>query len=255
MKIITFIFFALLFAKISFAKNQFDFNTKAPVWHYFDKNLPEGIGNKPFVEISKTRYYYDATALRVDVTTSSAYGISNAWDRMTLLSAIQGIVNRDEPLFFLRFMTSPDDFWWNWLRNTKKWPLGNVTTLYSVDQVIYTFTNKLTGLIIYDENVPATACMAATIAGVENKIPLRYDTKSNSLYTRVTGMNLFPASSNIWLINTDGTSLFTGSGTIPGTNIASTGSAKNDVYKWGIINYLDKGLCSTNAMAIYIDIP
>ncbi|RLD09418.1 MAG: hypothetical protein DRI44_08505 [Chlamydiae bacterium] len=247
------IYLFLIVPGISYAENQFGFNTKAPVWHYFDKNLQSGAGTKPFLESSQTRYYYNATALRVNVITDSAYNISNAWDKIHLLSAIQGIVNRDEPIFFVRFMTNPDDFWWNWLRNTKKWPLGNVATLSSIDHVIYTFTNKLTGLVIYDGNVPATSDLASTIAGVENKIPLRYDPAGNSLYSRVAGMNLFPASSNIWLINQNGTSLFTGSGTIPGTNIVSTGSAKNDVYKWGVINYLDKGLCSTNVMAIYID--
>ena len=247
------LFLLLLFTGIIFAKNQFDFNTKAPTWHYFDKNLPNGIGTVPFVSISKTRYKYDATYLRVDVTTATAASISNAWDKMTLLSSIQGIVNREEPMFFVRFMTSPDDFWLDWLRNTNSWPLGNLQTLPSLDNVIYTFTNKLTGLVIYDENVPATANLAATIAGVENKIPLRYDSAGNSLYSHVVSMNLFPPSSNVWLINTDGSSLFTGSGTIPGTTIPSTGSAKNDVYKFGVINYLDKGKCSTNKMAYYID--
>ena len=243
----------LLVNKNAVAKNQFGFNTPSPVWHYFDKNLQNGAGTKPFLESSQTRYYYDAAALRVDVINDSAYNISNAWDKLHLLSAIQGIVNRDAPVFFVRFMHSQDDFWWSWLRNEKNWPLGNVTTLSSIDSVIHTFTNKLSGLVIYDENVPATSVMGSTVAGVENKIPLRYDPAGNSFYTHVTGMNLFPASSNIWLINQNGTSLFTGSGTIPGTNIASTGSAKNDVYKWGVINYLDKGLCSTNVMAIYID--
>jgi hypothetical protein len=49
--------------------------------------------------------------------------------------------------------------------------------------------------------------------------------------------------SNVWLVNPDGTSKFTGSGLIPNSKRNSTGSAKCDAYLWMKDNYIDKGLC------------
>jgi len=55
------------------------------------------------------------------------------------------------------------------------------------------------------------------------------------------------------LFKDDGSPLFTGTGTIPGTDMASTGSAKNDAYRWAAARYLKTGRCSRQWMAYYID--
>ena len=40
---------------------------------------------------------------------------------------------------------------------------------------------------------------------------------------------------------------------IPGTDIPSTGSAKNDAYRWAAARYLDTGRCSREYLAYYLD--
>ena len=68
--------------------------------------------------------------------------------------------------------------------------------------------------MVYDEKVPATSAIASTIAGVENLLPIRYDLAPGSLYLRLMQGLKIPIRHR--LINPDGTSLFTGRGTIPG---------------------------------------
>ncbi|WP_148211894.1 hypothetical protein [Thermobaculum terrenum] len=55
------------------------------------------------------------------------------------------------------------------------------------------------------------------------------------------------------LVRPDGSSLFTGSGKIPGTSVPSRGSAKCDAYLWAKIRYLDTGRCDPIELAFYLD--
>jgi len=55
------------------------------------------------------------------------------------------------------------------------------------------------------------------------------------------------------LLREDGTSLFTGSGTIPGTKLPSSGSAKCDAYLWLKAHYLDTGKVDATYAGYYID--
>jgi len=55
------------------------------------------------------------------------------------------------------------------------------------------------------------------------------------------------------LFRDDGTPVFTGKGKIPGTDQESTGSAKNDAYRWAKARYLDAGRCSKEFLAYYLD--
>jgi hypothetical protein len=55
------------------------------------------------------------------------------------------------------------------------------------------------------------------------------------------------------LVHTDGTSLFTGKGKIPGTDRSSTGSAKCDAYLWMKHFYMDTGRCNGAFGAYYLD--
>ena len=57
----------------------------------------------------------------------------------------------------------------------------------------------------------------------------------------------------LWLVNPDGTSKFTGKGLIPDLNEPSSGSAKNDAYRWAIRHYIDSGKCDARLAAYYID--
>jgi len=196
----------------------------------------------------KTIYFFDVT----DLINVNQTNVEKKWDTAHLLAAIQGIANRDKPTFFVRFMKKTDDFWWNQLRKKGEWLNGRrVVKFKKLKEVLNHFRSDFKGVVIYDPKVPATCNLASTIAGVEDRLPLRYDKSKDSIYSMIMKMNYYKDVKK--LINNDGSSMFTGKGFIPGTTVSSTGSAKNDAYLWGKINYLDKGLCSKKYMAYYID--
>lgn len=57
----------------------------------------------------------------------------------------------------------------------------------------------------------------------------------------------------VWLVGRGGSSLFTGSGVIPGTDLASSGSAKCDAYLWAKVKYLDTRRCDASQLGYYLD--
>ena len=61
------------------------------------------------------------------------------------------------------------------------------------------------------------------------------------MFALLTGKLGLPV--RLWLVNPDGTSKFTGKGLIPDLNEPSTGSAKNDAYRWAIRQFIDSGKC------------
>ncbi|MCK5852361.1 hypothetical protein KAH27_04950 [bacterium] len=194
-----------------------------------------------------------------DIVSLSSNTVNNYWDHFHVVSALQGIVNRDAPLIYIKYVINEctnknvDEYWFAKLTDTNAW-LDNINTESVTDivELVTKFKNHLNGAVVYDPNVPATSNVASTIAGVEDLLPVRYDTSPNSLYTRliIEGPQLSVIKS---LINADGSSLFTGHDIIPDTNIPSSGSAKCDAYLWMKHFYIDTGLCNTEWAAYYVD--
>ena len=181
------------------------------------------------------------------------------WDRYHTASALQGIVNRDVPVLYIKYVENDilnknvDDYWFGKITEPGAWLDSiNTETITDVVELVTKFKSYLNGAVVYDPNVPATSNVASTIAGVENLLPVRYDTSPDSLYSKliISGLKLPVVKS---LINKDGTSLFTGQGIIPETEIPSSGSAKCDAYLWMKHFYLDTGLCDTEWGAYYVD--
>lgn len=197
-------------------------------------------------------YYYDMAGLnQLDLNDPAA--ARQAWDTAHLVTSVQGIVNRDSAALFVRFMPDPDDFWWDYLRREGNWLAGReVITLASVDALLDVFQDKLKGIVVYDEAVPATSNLASMIAGIEDRACLRRDASPDSLYTRVLTSGRVFTKDVKPLFNSDGP-LFTGKGQIADTGRTSTGSAKCDAYLWAKHHYLDKNACSREFMAYYID--
>jgi hypothetical protein len=170
---------------------------------------------------------------------------------MHLLAALQGLVNRDSPRLYLfycsEFGVETDVFWFDWLRNEDGWlKSSEVRPLMTLDQAVITFRDAFKGLVVYDPKVPATANLASTAAGCEDLLPVRY---GSDLCRRLVEALRIPVK--LWLVNTNGTSLFTGEGMIPGLHERSTGSAKNDCYRWAIQNYVMQA--APGVAAYYID--
>lgn len=180
-----------------------------------------------------------------------------AYDFMKMVSTFQGIVNRDGTKLFLKYEGSdeiarywsfdPDTYWLEKLTQPGQILAGK--KLVYVDDFYWlldTFSDKITGLITWDDAVSSTSNAASTAAGVENLLPVRYDTGADSLYTEITDRTALPVA-----IDLNGK--FTGSGTIWGTSTPSTGSKKNDAYIWAKENYLDTHKVSPDVMQFGVD--
>lgn len=179
------------------------------------------------------------------------------WDQLHTMATLQGIVNRKAPLLYIKYIeesgTSIDEYWWNKYRRPGEWLAGRDTTeLKDVTDAIRYYRDKIDGVVVYDSNVPATSNVASAVAGIENLVAVRYDTAPGSIYSRIVASGLrLPVK--VWLVNNDGSPLFTGQGLIPETNLPSTGSIKNDPYRWFIEKYMKTGKCNTEYAAYYID--
>ena len=198
-------------------------------------------------------YFYDMTELNA-LDLKDPVNARRAWDTAHLVSSVQGIVNREAPMLFVRFMPHPDDFWWAGFTGKAGWLEGRpVQRLESLEALLRRFAPQLRGVAAYTLGVHATSNLASTIAGVEDRACLRYDPAPDSVYSRVMGLGLPFTQDVTRLFREPGAPLFTGEGEIPGTDRASAGSAKCDAYLWAKHHYLDAGKCSPEYMAFYID--
>lgn len=206
----------------------------------------------------KTLCTYDLTHT-VTLDRRDADAVRRTWDETHFVASVQGIVNRREPRLYIILVGDAtgrfDRFWLDAMRQPGGW-LRDRVLVPAPDPVALArrFRGLLKGLVVYDEKVPATSNVASTVAGAEDLACVRFDPRDESLYRRLaldSGGPRLPVK--VWLVNRDGTSLFTGRGIIPGTRTASTGSAKCDAYMWAKERYLDTGKCSPTKLAYYLD--
>jgi hypothetical protein len=174
------------------------------------------------------------------------------FDTLTLLSTLQGIVNRTAPRLYL-LVDHPrggspgvDEFWlqtyqepgqpYGWLADTQ------IIKLNSLEEVLQTFADELTGVVLWDPSVPATLNVATTIAGVENLPVLR---KGSSIEVMVT--NYLPVQKSL-------VGMFRRNAiTIPNSDTPSTGSTKTDAYLWAKEQYLDTSRANPQFLAYLLD--
>lgn len=206
----------------------------------------------------KTISTFDMTYL-YDLDRNKLSDTKSIWDQSHFIASLQGIVNRKEPKLYVFFVGDNgknetngyiDRFWFDhmksdWLSDYK---INEIKKL--ADLILY-FKNDINGLVVYDGNVAATSNVASTVAGADNLLCVRYDKDTSSLYYYLTHDLKIPVKR--WLVNKDGSSMFTGKGNIPGSKVKSTGSSKCDAYIWAKINYLDNGKCNPSLMGNFID--
>ncbi|MDR3709009.1 MAG: GxGYxYP family putative glycoside hydrolase [Capsulimonadaceae bacterium] len=200
--------------------------------------------------IPPTVYTYDLTPTR-NYDWSSDEARNNAWAEVHLVAALQGLVNRGYARLYTTYVTSDprspgniDNFWFNVMRAKGGWIENSpLETIDSIEDLAIKFRPYYNGVVVYDLRVPATSNVASTAAGCEKLLPIPYDPRPGSVYSRlVTGGPKLPVC--VRLVNENGSSLFTGS---------ETGSAKCDAYLWAKRRYLDTGLCDPKFMAYYVD--
>lgn len=200
-------------------------------------------------------YTFDARPWRRIDTRDNAQ-VRQAWDTLHLLAALEGLANRDQPRLYVfyaeDFGVDTDQFWFDWFRTEDGWLKDTeVRPMASLDAALLTLKSHYAGLVVYDSQVPATACVASTAAGCERLLPVRYDASPDSIYTRCVRTLNLPA--RLWLVNSDGSSKFTGSGCLPDSTAPSSGSAKVDAYRWAAARYLSTGACDPHFAAYYLD--
>ncbi len=195
---------------------------------------------------SQTLYVFD---LKAFIRGKGMISQKVAYDYQKLATALQGIANRDAPRIYYEYESNSmateanvetDKYWLDKLNQP-----GEYLHDYAKDDsqsfsdLLAIFRSSVNGVAVWDEEVPATANVASTLAGVDNLLPVRYDPSPGSAYTElVTGLGL--------PVVVDLRGKFTGTGVIPDIGRASTGSAKNDAYLWAKALYLDTG--KTNPM-------
>jgi len=156
------------------------------------------------------------------------------YDALYFISALQGLVNRDAPRLFTRYLYDVDDFWFDYAREV--WLTGvEVVELDSLSALIRRFGADIRGLVLWDPAVPATSNLAATICGVDGWLPMRAD---SPLLALEETRGLWPE------VKEDLRGRFTG---------AVTGSAKCDAYVWAKEHYLVTGKCHPALMAYMVD--
>ncbi len=175
------------------------------------------------------------------------------FDETQLVVALQGLVNRTAPRLFVRYIRNADDFWWKQMTGPGGWLEGReIVKVTSLEELLARFHDYYHGAVVWDPAVPATSNLASTIAGCDDLLPLRYDPADGSLYQKLTKgpPHLQP---QVRLVRADGSSYFTGQGTIPDTDQPSSGSSKNDAYRWLIERYVKTGKANPQVMGYYLD--
>ena len=187
-----------------------------------------------------------------------------SWDETFLVAALQGLANRSAPRLYIFYVVQGDlqidRYWFDLFRSPAPdggpgWLEGRpMHQAGSLEELLNLFRKEYRGAVVYDERVPATSCLAATIAGADSLLPIRFDPDPGSLYTRLVtdpdGPRIPVVKS---LLASDGGPMFTGEGKIPETGLDSTGSAKADAYRWLVDRYIKTGKTCDDAAGYYTD--
>lgn len=200
------------------------------------------------VAASQTLYVFDLK----DFINSLPSGGNVRYDYLKFATALQGLANRDTARLYFKFngyTHDQDTYWLNKLSESGEY-LSNYTKTNINDfwELVDMFRPYTNGLVLWDSAVPATSNIASTVAGADNLLPVRFDTARGSLYNALMIHGYKDSDIKVNLVQK-----FTGSGTIPNTSIASTGSAKNDAYIWAKTLYLDTGKTSPTKMTYSVD--
>jgi len=215
--------------------------------------IPLSRPSESFAQTSgKTLYVFDLESYL------SAQPDNKVWqyDVINLVSALQGLVNRDVPQLYILYVherfsyyqMNVDRFWLEKLRSPGQFLDDySITYVKTLEELLATFRSYYTAVVLWDPNVPATANVALTISGSDGFLPVRLDKSPDSLYTQIVenGPQLPPRERLA--------DRFNAVGNIPDTPIASTGYKKGDAYLWARYFYLDKGMCDPNHFAYFLD--
>jgi hypothetical protein len=181
-------------------------------------------------------------------------------DLVYFLTTLQGIVNRESPRLYLLAtfnlfqvelsashreypqteITHVDRFWLNDLKKRGWLEEQDIFRADGLGRLMERFAGEIKGLVQWDLTVPATINGAQTAGAVEHLLPVRRDDAPGSFQSRVS--RELPGLA----VKLDLADAFTGRGTVTlaGVTFPSTGSAKNDVYRFLLHKYYKTGRLS-----------
>lgn len=166
------------------------------------------------------------------------------YEEIQFVSALQGLVNRDQPRLMV-WLETMDTVWWNILTGPQGYFEGTiVTNVTNLSSLVNYFTSPgygttfIQGVVLYDPNVYCTSSVADTIAGAENLLPVAYRPNDpSSIYNRI----ILPM--NLPIVKT----------LVNQFNGNITGSVKRDAYTWAVDNYIKTNKVDASNLAYYID--
>ena len=183
------------------------------------------------------------------------------YDYLKVAFTLQGLINRDKPILyyiwegngFSYLGYNMDDVWLSDLRKTggsfDGYTTETLTSFYQVIDLANTL-GVVDGVVLWDDQVPATSNVASTIAGVENLVPIRYDPSLFSCYT-----DLVVNRNSFGTVKRNLNNKFRNISYLPDANLnaqtsgtASSGSSKNDAYLWAKKYYLDTNKTNSKIM-------
>ena len=188
------------------------------------------------------------------------------YDYLKVAFTLQGLINRDKPILyyiwegngFSYLGYNMDDVWLSDLRKTggsfDGYTTETLTSFYQVIDLANTL-GVVDGVVLWDDQVPATSNVASTIAGVENLVPIRYDPSLFSCYT-----DLVVNRNSFGIVKRNLNNKFRNISYLPDANLnaqtsgtASSGSSKNDAYLWAKKYYLDTNKTNSKIMGYVRD--
>lgn len=171
-------------------------------------------------------------------------------DAARLICSLQGLINRDyetngNVLVYLD-LGPTDEFWLEYTRESgKSFSELSIREITSFEEFLDVFDAQIRqcGLILWDENVAATANVAASVCGLEGKLPVKFCDEPDSLYTTLTARGYACKQSLVGLFGENGKAY--------NDRFKTSGSAKCDAYLWAMEQYMDR--CSSRYIAYVPD--
>lgn len=186
---------------------------------------------------------YDLTATLSANLTHRAEA-ARVWDQLHAVATLQGIVNRNAPRLYLRYVThgprNIDDYWLDHLTKKGTWLEGaTIRPAESLEELFDLFRHDIGGAVVYDADLPALSNVASALAGAEDLVAIRLDKTPDSLYDRLVVNG--PRLELRRLLTREAVSDL------------GSGSAKCDAYLWAIRELIETGRCDPRWLGYYID--
>jgi hypothetical protein len=174
------------------------------------------------------------------------------WAELHAASALQGLVNRDGPQLFVRFLPEVDDFWWDWFHAPGGWLAGReVVRVERLDDAIERFRDRLTGIVTYRERPYAASNVASTLAGAERRLPVLLGGEAGGLLERLRACVPALLEDRVDLVAEDGTPIWESAE--QRKLYRPTTSIKNNAYRWLTATRLASGDLASDCLGYYID--